>query len=237
MKRVAIMQPTYLPWLGYFSLMDQVDTFVFLDSVQFNKRSWQQRNRIKTPRGELMLTVPVKTKGRRYQKLCEVEVDNGQTFQHKHLKAMEYSYSKAFYFSVYWDDIHQTLGQDYRYLVDLNIAMIEEFRTKLGIKVELLRSSSLNTEGRNVELLINLCRLLGADSYLSPKGSSVYIEENNLFQKNGIELLYPDYIHPHYRQLYNSFAPYMSILDLLMNEGDRSLDIIRIGQNCINENR
>ena len=143
MKTVAIMQPTYLPWIGYFSLMDQVDTFVFLDSVQFDKRSWQQRNRIKTSQGELFLTVPLITKGRQSQKIFEVEIDATQRFSDKHLKTIRNNYTKAAFFSEYWEEISELFHRDCHFLADLNIALIEWFRTKLDIEVEFVKSSSL----------------------------------------------------------------------------------------------
>ena len=221
------MQPTYLPWIGYFSLMDQVDTFVFLDSVQFDKRSWQQRNRIKTSQGELFLTVPVVTKGRQSQKIFEVEIDTTQRFSDKHLKTIKNNYAKTLFFSEYWEEISELFHRDCHFLADLNIALIEWFRTKLDIEVEFVKSSSLKIEGKKVELLIAICQEVGAESYLSPLGSKDYIKENNLFRDSGITHLYQNYSHPHYQQLYGNFIPYMSILDLLFNEGDSSLKLIR----------
>jgi len=226
----VIMQPTYLPWIGYFDLIDQADTFVFLDSVQFDKRSWQQRNRIKTYNGELFLTVPVKTKGRRNQKISEVEIDCTQDFPKKHLRTIEHNYSKAEYFAYYWDELNSLLKQDYRYLVELNIALTKWFKRMLGIHAELVRSSMLDVKGRKVQLLVEICNSVGAKRYLSPIGSRKYIEKTNLFEKQGIELYYQNYSHPEYIQLFKGFIPYMSILDLLLNEGKISLKILRSGR-------
>jgi len=229
-KTVAIMQPTYLPWLGYFSLMDQADTFVFLDSVQFNKRSWQQRNRVKSAQGIGFLTVPVLTKGRRHQKICEVKIDQTQHFPEKHLEAIETDYCKAPFFSDHWKELFEIFMQDHQYLADLNITLVKWLKARLGIDVEFARSSLMNTRGKKVALLIDICKQLGAERYLSPFGSREYIEKNNLFRENGIELCYQDYAHPQYKQLHGSFTPYLSALDLLFNEGETSLGILRTGQ-------
>lgn len=231
MKTVAIMQPTFLPWIGYFSLIDQVDTFVFLDSVQFDKRSWQQRNRIKTAQGAQYLSVPVLSKGKRDQKICEVEIDTSQKFQIRHLKTIENNYRKAPYFLKYWQDFKDQFLKEYSFLSDLNIILIKWFCEKLGLNPDFLFASKLNVEGKKVELLIDICRKTNADCYLSPLGSKTYIEDNNLFEKQGIMLQYQDYVHPQYSQLYSGFISHLSVLDLLLNEGNSSLKILRMGQN------
>jgi len=224
------MQPTYLPWLGYFDLMDQSNVFVFLDSVQFDKRSWQQRNRIKGPSGELPLTVPVLTKGRRSQRIYEAEIDLVSNFYEKHIKAIQLSYRKARFFEKYVDDITATLSQRHRYLAEMNIDLILWFSQTLGIQTEFIRSSTLSAQGNKAELLADICGLVKADRYLSPIGSKDYIDQNNPFTDKGIELCYHAYEHPSYEQLFGNFLPYLSVLDLLLNEGERSLSIIRSGR-------
>ena len=230
MTTVAIMQPTYLPWIGYFDLIDQSDIFVFLDSIQFDKRSWQQRNRIKNTNGELLLTVPVLSKRKRDQKIKEVQIDTNQKYLPNHLRTISNNYSKTTYFREYQTEFSELYEHDYKFLADLNITLIKWFAMKLGIQVEFIRSSSLETSGRKVSLLANICEKLSADHYLSPQGSKTYIEENNLFLKNGIRLSYQEFRHPRYKQLWGDFIPYLSIIDLLFNEGEKSLDIIRDGR-------
>ena len=230
MKTVAIMQPTYLPWIGYFDMIDQSACFVFLDSVRFNKRSWQQRNRVKGLNGILWLTVPVFTKGRRYQLIREVVIDQTQNFQEKHIKTITHLYSRAPFFAQYIHELSAILRKSHRFLADLNIELICWLCARLGVETELTRSSSLNVEGKNVELLVNICKALNADRYLSAAGSGEYIEENNLFGPNSIDLAYHAYRHPEYRQLHDAFVPYLSVVDLLFNEGPSSLSIIREGR-------
>lgn len=230
MTVAAIMQPTYLPWIGYFDMIDQADVFVFLDSVQFSKRSWQQRNRIKGPSGEIILTVPVFTKGKREQLILNAEVDYSDKFVKKHLQTIRQCYSKADFFDAYFPDLQAVLNSQHKYICDLNIHIIQQLMLQLGIKTPTLRSSSLDVAGEKAYLLTDICLRLNAETYLSAPGSKDYIEDDNVIVKNGINLIYHEYIHPEYRQLYGEFLPYMSCLDLLFNHGPRSRDILLSGR-------
>lgn len=230
-KTAAIMQPTYLPWVGYFDLIDRSDCFVILDSVQFAKRSWQQRNRIKTQNGEQMLTVPALTKGRRDQRIDEVEIDPTAGFAAQHLNAIRFAYAKAPRFAEVFPRLTDALNAPTTKLADLNVQLIRLFMDLLGLKTPLVRSSTLRATGRKVDLLVAICAELGVERYLSPLGSKEYIDENDIFAARGIELVYHRYKHPEYRQLHGPFLPYMSVLDLLMNEdGPRALEILRSGR-------
>jgi hypothetical protein len=230
MKTIAIMQPTYLPWLGYFDLIDQVDDFVLLDDVEFSRQSWQQRNRIKTAQGEQWLTMPVLWRGKSDQKICAVMINLEAKGKEKHLKTIMQAYAKAPFLKRYIEELSEIMIKPYPLLVELNIALIYWFCQKLGITTNLILSSKINAEGKKVERLINICKYLGATKYLSPPGSKVYIDENDHFPENGIELQYQNYQHPVYKQLYRVFLPFMSTLDLLFNEGTNSLSIIRSGR-------
>lgn len=226
----AIMQPTYLPWLGYFDLIDQSDMFIFLDSVQFAKRSWQQRNRIKGPNGAQWLTVPVQSKHFRDQKIAEVEIDPAAAFQEIHLRTIRHLYGRAPFFSAYFPALERIFREPQYRLADLNIELIGWCCGELAIKTEMVRSSMLGVSGKLTELLVNICEAVGVDRYLSAAGSRDYIEQNNLFAERSIELVYHVYTHPTYRQIHGAFEPYLSVLDLLMNEGPASLEIIRSGR-------
>jgi hypothetical protein len=227
---VAVMQPTFLPWIGYFDLIDQSDRFVFLDSVQFSKQSWQQRNRLKGLNGEQWLTVPVLTKGLSNQSISEVKINQNAKFKEKMIKTITQIYRKAPFFDSYIDELSDILLKSYVFLAALNIELIMWVCKQLGIDTKMIRSSSLKAKGKKVELLINICKELNADTYLSTPGSKVYIEENNLFTSNDIDLVYHAFEHPEYHQINGKFVPYMSIIDLLFNEGPASLSIIRKGQ-------
>jgi len=231
--RVAITQPTYLPWLGYFDLIDQVDRFVILDTVQFEKQSWQQRNRIKTPTGLQWLTVPVIFRGRLDQKIRDVEIRD-TSFSLKHLRAIELNYGRAPYFhtqySIFCSLLQQT--QNNTSLVDLNTRLLHWFMEFLGIRTAVVLASSLAQEGKRTQLLANICKKLGATEYLSPIGSAEYLlSELKFFSDINVEVLFHNYIHPEYEQLFPPFLPFASTIDLIFNEGDRSMEIIRSGRN------
>ena len=229
--KIAISQPTYLPWLGYFDLMDQVDVFVLLDSVQFEKQSWQQRNRIKTPLGLQWLTVPVVFRGRLGQRIDQVEIRDAG-FAEKHLRAIELNYRRSLHFDEYFPAVENIFREcKNALLVDLNVHFLEWMRNIFGIGTPLIRSSSLRVEGRRSALLVNLCRSCEANEYISPLGSSVYLL-NDLpqFNHEGIEIHFQNYSHPEYRQLFPPFCPFASALDLIFNEGPKSLEIIRQGR-------
>ena len=227
---VAVMQPTFLPWIGYFDLIDKSDRFVFLDSVQFSKQSWQQRNRVKVPNGEQWLTVSVLTKGMPNQRISEVKINQNAKFREKTIKTITQIYRKAPFFDSYIDELSDILLKSHVFLADLNIELIMWICKQLGIDTKMIRSSSLMTTGKKVELLINICKELNASTYLSTPGSKVYIDENNLFPSNDIDLVYHAFEHPEYRQINGEFIPYMSTIDLLFNEGPASLSIIRAGR-------
>lgn len=224
------MQPTYLPWIGYFDLIDRVDCFVFLDSVQFSKRSWQQRNRFKGDDQILWLTVPVLSKGLREQRIADVEIDLAASFHQKHLKTLDHLYGKAPFFQRYIGSLTDLLNQSHKHLGDLNIELIGLLCSTMGIKTEMIRSSSLDVEGRKSELLVGICEALGAGQYVSAPGSREYIEEEDLFSVRNIRLDYHEYRHPEYRQQFGEFVPYLSALDLLFNEGPDSSSIVRKGR-------
>lgn len=231
--RVAITQPTYLPWLGYFDLMDQVDTFVLLDTVQFEKQSWQQRNRIKTPRGLQWLTVPVIFRGRLAQKINEVEIRDVE-FSKKHLRAIELNYGRAPFFKTYFPALCAIMGEiDAKTgLSDVNLRLLRWFIGLLGIRTHLVLASSLAAEGRRTQLLANICRELGATQYVSPIGSAEYLlDEMEIILACNVKVVFHDYKHPQYRQLFPPFLAFASAIDLIFNEGDRSMDIIRMGRN------
>ncbi|MEO8021568.1 WbqC family protein [Polaromonas sp.] len=229
MMRVAIMQPTYLPWCGYFGLMQAVDVFVLLDSVQFARRSWQQRNQIKAANGVQWLSVPVLSKGKRDQLISEVEVDRTGNFALAHRKTIEMSYAKTPFFKAYADDLLPLLDNPSPRLSDLTISLILWLKSQLGITTQVLRSSELGGSGAKGELLASLCRELGASSYISPPGSKDYLDETDAFEKIGVPVKYYEFKHPVYPQPFGDFMPYMSTIDMLFNCGERSLSLIESG--------
>jgi len=226
--KIAIMQPTYLPWMGYFDLMVQSDVFVFLDDVQFVKKSWQCRNRIKASTGELLLSVPILTSGRQFQEISEVEIDARQPWASKHFRSIEFSYAKAPFASRYLPALHDLYLQPWTKLSELNSAVIDFLRRPLGIETPLRFASSFQCRKERNEHVIDLCRVLNADTLYDAGGAQEVIDAA-LFEKEGIRTVFQSYEHPVYRQLHGPFLSHLSTVDLLLNEGPRSLDIIRQG--------
>jgi hypothetical protein len=223
------MQPTYLPWIGYFGLMQSVNVFILLDSVQFSKRSWQQRNQIKTAQGREWLTVPVYSKGKREQLICDVKVEYSSNYFKKHINALELNYKKAPYFELYSEKIFELLASDCDSLSNLTINLIVLLRDLLGIKTKVIRSTEFNTNTSKDELLAELCERVGGTDYISPPGSMVYLDDSEMFASRKISVKYFEFNHPLYAQQFEEFIPYLSVVDLLFNCGEDSLGIIEKG--------
>lgn len=226
------MQPTYLPWVGYFDLMDQVDSFVILDDVQFSRQSWQQRNRIKTPKQLEWVTVPVLLRGRFGQLINAVEIQDPD-FWKSHLRALEVNYGRSPYFAKYFHELVSIFeqGSPWTRLVDLNTRLIEWIALVLGLKTPLVKSSQLNARGQRSTRLVALCESLGAKEYLSPIGSAIYLlQDLDEFKSRNVEVFFQNYSHPTYNQLFQPFVPFASVIDILFNEGAHSMEVIRSGR-------
>jgi len=228
MMIAAIHQPNYLPWAGYFYKIDKCDVFVFLDNVQYTKNSFINRNRIKTAQGAQWLTVGVLTKGHLGQLISQVEIDNNVPWGAIHGKTIHQNYAKAPGFDKYRAFFEDVYRRGWEKLADLNETLVKLVCGILGTgsRVEFVRASELGVTGRDTELLINICRAVGADTYLSGFGGAKYQAEKE-FEEAGIQLKYYDFQHPNYRQLWGDFIPDLSIIDLLFNEGDKSRQILR----------
>lgn len=225
--KVAIHQPQFLPWLGYFDKMDQADVCVLLDDVKFKKNELQNRNKIRTAKSWQWLTVPVHHE--HGQIIKEVRIDESASWRSKHIKAIEKNYSKARYMQDYFRSFCELFMVDWDLLVRLNICLIIYFKDVLGIETELVRSSSLHVDLAKTDRLLEICRILGADIYISEEEEQEYCEEEK-FLKKGIEVEYHKYKHPEYKQAHPGFESHMSVLDLLFCHGSESLKIIRKGR-------
>jgi len=224
---VAVHQPQYLPWLGYFDKMDRADVFVLLDNVQFKKNEWQNRNRIKTSQGWQWLTVPVKY--RFPQKVKEVEINNQVKWGHKHLQALRTNYLKTGYFGDHRPFFEEIFARDWIRLVDLNVCIIDYLRDTLGISTQIRMASKMALSEEPNQRLIDICREVGADMYLAGAGGRDYMDLS-AFERAGLRVEFQEYIHPVYPQLFGDFQPNMSVVDLLFNCGPESLEIIRKGR-------
>jgi hypothetical protein len=231
-KSLAIAQPTFLPWSGWYDLVDQVDYLVLLDDVAFSKQSWQQRNRIRTSAGLSYITVPVRTAGRLGQRICETKIA-GKTFTHKLLRTVAQNYRRAEYFDRYYPELCAVFEKaaESEGLSDLNCGLIEWLAARLGISTPSVRSSVLGVGGKRGAHVAMLCEFFGAQTYLSPPGAEDYlIEDRAEFDRRSIAVEIHVYEHPTYRQCFEPFEPYASALDLLLNEGDRAGAILRAGR-------
>ena len=229
MKKIAISQPTYLPWYGYFALMDHVDEFVILNDVQFDKRSWQSRNYIKSKDNKLLLSANVITKGKFEQNINEVRLTNYSNFTSKHLKSIEVNYRKTKYFNLYFNELKKIYSVKFTKLQDLNIAIIYKINDLLGIKKKIIFSSDLsfNNKFSKDEYLFQICKKINANIYISTIGAKKYLFKSKFFFNNNIKVMYFGMENFIYKQLNGKFIPNLSILDILFNEGQESLKILR----------
>lgn len=217
--KCAIMQPTYLPWAGYFNLISKVDKFVLLDDVQFERRSWQSRNRVLLSGREHYLTVPV-AKADRDEKIMNIKIHYEYDWHSQHLGILKQAYGKTAYGSDVIDMVATVFAEGYEYLVDINQDLIIRFADYMGIKTPLLRSSALDCGGARSEHLAQICLTLDCGEYLSPVGSREYLMEDHFAEKAGISLEFQDFKAASYSQTANSeFVSHLSIVDVLANHG------------------
>jgi hypothetical protein len=235
MTTLAVMQPTYLPWMGYFDLIDQADHFIFLNDVQLARQSWQTRNRVRGPDGkELMLSIPIQHAGDLDQMIRDVKVDDRQQWRKKHTRSLAQAYARAPHgkqASGLWGDL---LSETHEKLVDITQGAITKVCSVLGITTQLSKSGDFPTVDDRVDRLIGLCRAVQADTYLSPAGAADYLAEANAsrrFADAELVLRFQNYTQPHYNQGKTPFIPNLGIVDLLAHEGyERALPIIRSGR-------
>jgi len=222
---VAVHQPQYLPWLGFFDKMDRADIFVLLDTVQYKKNEWQNRNRIKTAAGPQWLTVPVTY--RFPQRIDEVGVNNRERWQHRQRQALLTNYRQAPCWDFVAPLIEELLTPAWERLSPLNVFSVTRLAKLLGIATPLFLASELppfpeDPDGR----LIAIAKHFGADTYLAGGGGRDYMSLD-LYRQNGINVAFQEYRHPVYEQRFGPFVPFLSVLDLLFNHGRRSLIILR----------
>ncbi len=228
----TILQPTYLPWIGYFEMIASTDIYIVFDHIQFVKKSWQHRNRIKTSNGVVLLTIPIK-KSSRNTVICDILIsyDNKNQLEN-HWRTISLTYKNAPYFDNYKDIFHQIYSQKYKFIKDLNVKIIKTTCEILDIKTKFIFSSKLNLRDENMgktEKIVNLCKKMGITFLYDAKGAQEFID-TSLFHEENISIAFQNYEHPVYSQLFGEFVPYMSVIDLLFNEGPKSLNIIRKGR-------
>jgi WbqC-like protein family len=223
---IGILQPGYLPWLGFFEQMYRSDVFVIYDDVQYDKEGWRNRNRIKTANGVQWMSVPVLCKFSAFPLITEIKINNKVNWRRKHLFSIRQNYSSSPFYKDYIELFEEAYSRNWEFLIDLDMFLIRGLNKYFGMEdKKIIQSSTLNIKGDRMERLINLCKLFGANTFYEGIAGKDYIEEE-LFRQNGIRIEYQDYKHPIYQQLYGEFVPYLSVIDLLFNHGKKSISII-----------
>lgn len=223
--KVVILQPSYIPWRGYFDQIRKADLFVFYDDVQYDKHGWRNRNQIKTSQGRQWLTIPVHSHGAQIEKIAinQIRIVQERTWSEDHLKALEFAYRRAPYFEKYLPLLKQLYNRKDEFLADFTIDSTVALARELGIQhTRFERSSTLNAEGQKTDRLISILKKVGASHYISGPSARDYIEPEK-FEEASITLEYMEYDYPEYPQLYPPYEPFVSILDLLFMTGPEAI--------------
>lgn len=223
--RVVVLQPGYLPWLGFFDQMRRADVFVYYDDVQYDTHGWRNRNRIKTQGGPLWLTVPVRHSGLSKPRILDVVIDARTNWAKKHVASIRQAYASAPFVKRYVPDLEDTLLRSWERLVDVDLAVAGLMAAWLGVHTRVERASLLGIDGGQSERLLKICQHFAATKYLSGSAARDYLDVP-LFERNGIAVEWQDFAHPVYPQLHGAFAPYLSAVDLILNCGDQSRAVL-----------
>jgi hypothetical protein len=220
---VTIHQPEHMPWLGFFHKIAQADILVILDSVQFSKNYFHNRNKVRTSSGWTWLTVPV---NRTIETLIkDVAISADPRWKKKWQDTIFYNYKKAPFFDRYFESFRGLIDEEWKKLSDLNISFVYLLSDLLNIKTKFVKASGMDVTGKGSDRILALCRNLGAKRYLSGISGRDYLNLDD-FRREGIRVEFQKFHHPIYRQLHEPFLPSMSVVDLLFNHGNKSLDII-----------
>lgn len=230
---MAISQPTFLPWLGYFSILDAVDDFVFLDDVAFTHRSWQQRNRVRGPQGLQWIIIPVKTANRRDQLIQDAEIDTEFGFPEKQLNSLRHLYGKSSNWSTVGEIVAKAMtdATSHKSLARMNCDLVTGLARWLGIDTRFNLASDLKSEVGRSEKLASIVEGFGAKTYLSTPGSVDYLlDEKGSFERRGIKVEIHQFEHPTYTQRFEPFISHASIVDLIFSPTTDPLELIRSGR-------
>lgn len=226
-KIITAHQPAYLPWLGYFAKLAASDVYVYMDSVQFEHNSFTNRNKIKVSGGKASwLTIPVLKRDHLNATMMTLEIDNSRGWKQKHLKSIFFNYKKAPHFDFLYAKLEKLYEKDYELLVDLCYDHLVFWLEYLNIDVKIVKLSQMDIQSENSDLVIDMCKVLQADQYISGALGKDYLDTSD-FKKINTQLLFQQYEHPTYPQLWGDFLPYMSIIDFCMNTND--FELIRKG--------
>lgn len=222
---VVVLQPGYLPWLGFFDQLRRSDVFVYYDDVQYDKHGWRNRNRIKTQSGPLWLTVPVRHSGLGFPRIMDVEIDSRSPWARKHVASIRQAYAGTPFLGRYLPELEELLQRRWERIVDLDIAAVDVMARWFGLVRRTERSSELGIGGERSERLLAICRHFNASKYISGDSAQDYLD-TDLFARHGIDVEWQRFTHPTYPQQHGEFVPFMSALDLILNCGDESLAVL-----------
>ena len=227
MKKIAILQSNYIPWKGYFDLINMVDEFVLYDDMQYTKRDWRNRNIIQTPNGLQWLSIPVMVKGKYFQKISETKISD-DNWGKKHWSVLKQNYSKAQHFKEYKDVFEDLyLNNKDEYLSQVNYKFISAINKILGVDTKVRWSSEFDLTGGQSEKLLGICKDCDADVYLSGPSAKNYLNED-IFIQNNIKIEWMDYSnYPEYKQIFKPFEHGVTILDLIFNEGENATKFMK----------
>jgi len=240
-KVLGILQPVFLPWTGYFEQMAYVDQFIFMDDVQYTRHDWRNRNKIRVANGLVWLTVPVK-KHDRDCSIKDIKINYQKNWIRKHIKTIELSYKKRPYFMPFFKDLSEILESRPPNLCELDVRLIKLIAEYLEIVTPTDFSSNVPRNGNETQInehsegssseqsknqrIVEICKYFKADILYDGKRAEEFIDKD-YFKENGIEVIFQNYIHPSYRQAFDGFIPYQSVIDLIMNEGPDAPKILR----------
>jgi len=218
--KVGLIQSNFIPWRGYFDFIDDVDLFIYYDDIQFSKGTFRNRNKIKTEKGLVWVTVPILHKSLG-QLICDTYIDYSKDWIQKITGQLHNYYRRVPYYKVYADDFFAILNNRNKTISELNINVNNWIMAILGIKTKIKMSSEFNSVGTKTDRILGILQKVGADSYLSGPSAKSYLEEDK-FAKCGIALEYKSYEYKEYSQLFGKFEPNVTILDMLFNVGAQS---------------
>jgi len=219
-------QPQYLPGLRLFDKIARADVFVYLDTVPMESSGYENRNKIKTDQGWQWLTVPVQRKGYQSTPMWMIHIDNTKPWRRKHWKTIQTSYMACNYWSDNADWLADIYLSDDTILSELNFGILLNILGKLDLDhIDIKFARDYKFKGHKSDLVLDMCKKLGATKYIFGAKGRDYAKVED-FEREGIELEFQDYKHPQYNQLHGEFIPNLSIIDLLFNEGPKSLEIL-----------
>ncbi|MBT6053524.1 MAG: WbqC family protein [Candidatus Scalindua sp.] len=212
---ITVHQPDFVPWLGFFDRWEKSDLYIVLDDVQFIRRGWYHRDKIKTQNGIKWITVPVHKKGRYHQTIKEVKIDHHENWRQRHLETIQMAYKKAPNFDIVYGRLSEIYNRDHDLLINFNMTLLRLCSKMLGMNTPVVFASEFNVKSTGSRRLVDLVKSVEGKEYLTGSGSKDYLDEE-LFKQAGINVCWQKFEHPVYKHLHGDFEKKLSVLDFLM---------------------